>query len=228
MNHHSRYDVSQRKRCDVPQEVPHGDNLLYGRRTPRRTHYTARPLMTRRTFSPSPPPPSPRYRSRHHTHKSNRSRAPFPLRPFGGVPSTSPARSQIDAYGIGRRRSCELHHGKSSFHAGYPPQHATARGGGASDTPPLYPALGKQPHERLYPPSERCFVSEWGFIILPGKRALDWQYSMGANLRTPLFVVAPCNQPATNSILKARSTRRPRSPQRKIQPQPCLLFQHVR
>ena len=50
MNHHSRYDVSQRKRCDVPQEVPHGDNLLYGRRTPRRTHYTARPLMTRRTF----------------------------------------------------------------------------------------------------------------------------------------------------------------------------------
>ena len=29
MNHHSRYDVSQRKRCDVPQEVPHGDNLLY-------------------------------------------------------------------------------------------------------------------------------------------------------------------------------------------------------
>ena len=139
MNHHSRYDVSQRKRCDVPQEVPHGDNLLYGRRTPRRTHYTARPLMTRRTFSPSPPPPSPRYRSRHHTHKSNRSRAPFPLRPFGGVPSASPARSQIDAYGIGRRRSCELHHGKSSFHAGYPPQHATARGGGASDTPPLYP-----------------------------------------------------------------------------------------
>lgn len=47
MNHHSRYDVSQRKRCDVPQEVPHGDNLLYGRRTPRRTHYTARLLMTR-------------------------------------------------------------------------------------------------------------------------------------------------------------------------------------
>ena len=28
VNHHSRYDVSQRKRCDVPQEVPHGDTLL--------------------------------------------------------------------------------------------------------------------------------------------------------------------------------------------------------
>ena len=55
-----------------------------------------------------------------------------------------------------------------------------------------------------------------GFFILPENRALDWQYSMGANLRTPLFVVAPCNQPATNSILKARSTRRPRSPQRKM------------
>ena len=118
MNHHSRYDVSQRKRRNVPQEVPHGDNLLYGRRTPRRTHYTARPLMTRRTFSPPPPPPSPRYRSRHHNHKGNRRRAPFLLGPLTGVPSAPPARSQIDAYGIGRRRSCELHHGKPSFHAG--------------------------------------------------------------------------------------------------------------
>ena len=34
MNHHSRYDVSQRKRRDVPQEVPHGDNLLYGEAYP--------------------------------------------------------------------------------------------------------------------------------------------------------------------------------------------------
>lgn len=55
VNHHSRYDVSQRKRRDVPQEVPHGDNLLYGRRTPRRAHYTARPLMTRpHLFTVSP------------------------------------------------------------------------------------------------------------------------------------------------------------------------------
>ena len=51
VNHHSRYDVSQRKRRDVPQEVPHGDNLLYGRSTPRRTHYTARPPMTRRLWA---------------------------------------------------------------------------------------------------------------------------------------------------------------------------------
>ena len=227
MNHHSRYDVSQRKRCDVPQEVPHGDNLLYGRRTPRRTHYTARPLMTRRTFSPSPPPPSPRYRSRHHTHKSNRSRAPFPLRPFGGVPSASPARSQIDAYGIGRRRSCELHHGKSSFHAGYPPQHATARGGGASDTPPLYPALGKQPHERLYPPSERCFVSEWGFH-LAGKTGLRLAIYDGRKFTHSSFCGCTLQPPCNKLNSEGTEHPPPRSPQRKIQPQPCLLFQHVR
>lgn len=62
------------------------------------------------------------------------------------------------------------------------------------------------------------------FIILPGKRALDWQYSMGANLRTPLFVVAPCNQPATNSILKARSTRRPVPPSVKYSPNRACYF----
>ena len=30
VNHHSRYDVSQRKRRNVPQEVSHGDNLTGG------------------------------------------------------------------------------------------------------------------------------------------------------------------------------------------------------
>ena len=102
----------------------------FGRRAPHREHYTAPSLIARSRLRallncpewesalPPPPPPSPRYRSRHHNHKGNRRRAPFPLRPFAGVPAAPPARSQIDAYGIGRRRSCELHHGKPSFHAG--------------------------------------------------------------------------------------------------------------
>ena len=164
MNHHSRYDVSQRKRCDVPQEVPHGDNLLYGRRTPRRTHYTARPLMTRRTFSPPPPPPSPRYRSRHHNHKGNRRRAPFPLRPFAGVPAAPPARSQIDAYSIGRRRSCEFIMGSPPFMQGS--RRATPRQEGLSSG-----LLTLIPPDARYPPRERRLMPEWD-IRLAGKACL--------------------------------------------------------
>lgn len=46
-NHHSRKNARQQANENVPEEAFHGDTLLYGRRTPRRAHYTARPLMTR-------------------------------------------------------------------------------------------------------------------------------------------------------------------------------------
>lgn len=62
-----------------------------------------------------------------HSHKSDCRRAPLPWGPVARVPPTPPARGQVDAYGIGRRRSCELHHRKPSFRAGYPPRHAPAR-----------------------------------------------------------------------------------------------------
>lgn len=108
-----------------------------------------------------------------------------------------------------RRRSCELHHGKPSFHAGYPPQHATARGGGASDTPPLYPALGKQPHERLYPPSERCFVSEWGFH-LAGKTGLRLAIFDGRKFAHSSF--CGCTLQPTCNKLNSEGTEHPPPP----------------
>ena len=68
----------------------------------------------------------------------------------------------------------------------------TARGITIRTTDPNHPLDGP------YPPPERRFLACMGNLILPGKHALDWRYSLFLGCTLPLFLgLHPATTPAT-------------------------------